>query len=259
VVIEIADDGAGLDANRIAAKALEKGLLSQRELDGMSPDAIYRLIFRPGFSTAEQVTETSGRGVGMDVVHTNLVSRLGGHIAIASRPGQGTTFTLELPLTAAIQEALLVEGGGLLVALPDRNLVEIQEVEPAAFQVVRGQRAIMLRNSFLPVYPLAELLGRAAGASGRSAEAPVPVAVLATSRGRIGVAVDRLFRRQELYVKDVHPKLTAIPGIGGASVLGDGRVVLILDIDDLLHLASGFDDTPEAPPPVPQDLAQAAE
>lgn len=240
VVIEITDDGRGLDPNRLRAKAVERGLLSESQAAQMSDADAYHLIFRPGFSMAAKVTETSGRGVGMDVVHTNVVGRLGGRIDITSQLGRGSTFTLTLPLSAAIQDALLVKAGRQVLAVPDRYLVEVQDVRLSEIQTVRGQRALLLRNSFLPVFRLTELLGGEGGAPPEGQEC-APVLVVSNGRLRMGLEVDRLFRRQELYVKDIHPRLAAIPGVGGASVLGDGRVVLILDIDDLFRLATTDD------------------
>jgi chemotaxis protein histidine kinase CheA len=244
VVVEIQDDGRGLNVQKIRTKAVERGIVSEAESRAMTDDQICHFIFAPGFSTADKVTETSGRGVGMDVVLTNM-TRLGGNIDIRTRLGEGTTFSLQLPLSAAIQTALMVEAGGQLLAIPERHLAEIHDTTDSIYQTVRGQRAILLRNSFLPLFRLQDLLGhrsaseRAGAQANDNTNATVrrPVVVLANGRKHIGIEVDRLLRRQDLFVKEIHPKLAAIPGVGGASILGDGRVVLILDGEDLFRLA----------------------
>lgn len=244
VVVEIQDDGRGLNVQKIRTKAVERGIVSEAESRAMTDDQICHFIFAPGFSTADKVTETSGRGVGMDVVLTNM-TRLGGNIDIRTRLGEGTTFSLQLPLSAAIQTALMVEAGGQLLAIPERHLAEIHDTTDSTYQTVRGQRAILLRNSFLPLFRLQDLLGhrsaseRAGAQANDNTNATVrrPVVVLANGRKHIGIEVDRLLRRQDLFVKEIHPKLAAIPGVGGASILGDGRVVLILDGEDLFRLA----------------------
>jgi chemotaxis protein histidine kinase CheA len=232
IAIEVGDNGRGLDVDRIRATAVKRGLLTEIEAQALPPDEAMRLIFRPGFSTAAQVTETSGRGVGMDVVQTAAI-RLGGRVDIRSRKGEGTTFTLRLPLSAALQNALLIESQGQMLAIPDRHLAEIVRADEGEARRVAGQRGILLRDRFLPVFPIEKLLGRA------DVDDPGqrPIVVLTNGRERIGIAVDRLHRRQELFLKELHPRLARIPGVGGATILGDGSVVLVLDGDGLLHLA----------------------
>ncbi len=233
VMIEVRDDGAWLDIATVRRIAVERGLIKAAEAARLTDREMCRFIFQPGFSTAAAVTETSGRGVGMDVVWTN-VSRVGGTIDVDSETGKGTCFILSLPLSAAIQSALIVAADGNIMAIPDRYLAETCHVTAAEVQTVRGQSAMILRDQFLPVFPLTCLLGHppAAGAPTR-----FPVVVIENGRQRIGLIVDRLYRRQDLFVKDIHPQLAAIPGVGGASTLGDGRVILILDGDDLFRLA----------------------
>jgi len=234
VVIEISDDGRGLDRDKIRERAVERGLISAEESLHLTEEEVFRFIFVAGFSTADTISETSGRGVGMDVVNIN-VSRLGGRINVRSTQGVGTTISLHLPLSAAIQNTLLVDVGGQMVGIPDRFLAEVCQAPVEAIQSVRGQAAMLLRDAFLPIYDLSDLLGRhQSAAKGRQV---LPLLVLSNGRSRIGVAVDRMYRRQELYVKDIHPQLAALPGVGGAAVLGDGRVVLILDGEDLFRLA----------------------
>ncbi len=233
VIIEVRDDGAGLDIATVRRIAIERGLIAAGEAARLGDRDICRFIFQPGFSTAAAITETSGRGVGMDVVWTN-VNRLGGSVDVDSSPGKGTCFTLSLPLSAAIQTALIVAADDNIMAIPERYLAETCQVTAAEIQTVRGQSAIVLRDQFLPVFPLTRLLGHQGSGSSPTR---FPVVVIENGRQRIGLIVDRLYRRQDLFVKDIHPQLAAIPGVGGASTLGDGRVILILDGDDLFRLA----------------------
>ncbi len=233
VVVDVVDDGRGLDVTAIGAKAVERGLVTPSDLARLTSQQVFRFIFAPGFSTVTAVTETSGRGVGMDVVLTT-VNKLGGDIDITSEPGKGTTFSLRLPLSAALQSALLVDVAGQVLGIPERHVSGIATVKPDQIQHVGGQRAMVHRGGFLPIYPLAELL--AMGAAPDASRA-IEIVILSNGRNAIGVAVDRLLRRQELFLKDLHPSLAALPAIGGASVLGDGRVVLVLDADGLIQLA----------------------
>jgi chemotaxis protein histidine kinase CheA len=233
IVIEISDDGMGIDADKVLAKAIERGLVQREVAASLSREAILRFIFEPGFSTAAVVTETSGRGVGMDVVMTNVM-RLGGSIAIDSTAGQGSMFTLEMPLSVAIQEVLMVEAAGTIMALPGRYVAEVVEIAAEDLQSVRGEQAILLRGVFLPLHRLSVLLGYPAAAPERCDGIAV---VLTNGSQTIGLALDKELCRQELFIKDVQESIASIPGVGGASVLGNGRVVLILDGEDLLRIA----------------------
>ena len=233
IIIEISDDGMGIDTDKVLGKAIERGLVQSDIAVSLSREAIMRFIFEPGFSTAAVVTETSGRGVGMDVVMTN-VKRLGGSISVDSTAGRGSTFTLEMPLSAAIQEVLMVEAAGTVLALPGRYVAEVVEIAADELQSVRGEQAILLRGAFLPLHRLSTLLGYPSAAAERCDGIAV---VLTNGSQTIGLAVDKVLRRQELFIKEIQESVTAIPGVGGASVLGDGRVVLILDGEDLLRIA----------------------
>ncbi len=237
-VIEIGDDGRGLDHGRILMTAIRRELITAEEAEWLDRSEIERLIFLPGFSTSEQVTETSGRGVGMDVVLTT-VAGLGGHVDIETEPGKGTTFAIRLPLSAALQTALMIGVGDETLAIPDRHVSEVREVDAADLTSVNGQKGVVLRGGFLPIFPMAGLLGMAAGPGPGER---VPVLVISNGKSRIGVSIDRLHRRQEMFLRDLHPRLAAIPGIGGATILSDGRVVLVLDAEGLIararHLAA---------------------
>jgi chemotaxis protein histidine kinase CheA len=234
VIVQVIDDGRGIDPEKVRRKAVERGLVKEEESRHLSREDIYNFLFMPGFSTAEKVTETSGRGVGMDVVRTNVM-RLGGSIHIQSEVGKGSTFTLEMPLSAAVQDVMLVSVAGQTLALPGRYVAEVVEIEPEEIQSIKGRRAVLLRGAFLPLAYMGDLLGFEGG---RTDDARSRAAVVVSNgQQMIGIEVDRMVGRRELFVKDIHPRLAALPGVGGASILGDGKVVLILDGEALLRLA----------------------
>lgn len=235
IAIRVSDDGKGIDPERVRRKAVERGLVKEEDSHQLSKEDILSFIFRPGFSTAEVVTETSGRGVGMDVVRTNVM-RLGGSIHLDSEVGKGTTFTMQMPLSAAVQEVLLVNAARQTLAIPGRYVAELVEVDPAQYQTVKGRTAILLRGNFLPIVRLEEILGFPATAG----EDHRYVVVLHDGQRTLGVSVHEFVGRQELFTKDIHPRLAALPGVGGASILGDGRVVLILDGAALYRLAENL-------------------
>lgn len=234
LVVDVADDGRGLDYDRIRARAVGNGLVAAADAAALGPRELGQLIFLPGFSTAEQVTEVSGRGVGMDAVKTRVL-QLGGQVEVQSEPGQGTTFSLRLPLTAAIQNVILVDAGGRQLGIPERNVTEIVQLPVAALQTVQGQACCLLRGVTLPLYHLAALLGQdgVAAVPGTAVE----VVVLSDGVYRIGLVVERVVGRPEVFLRDLHPDLVRLPGVGGASILGDGRVVIILDCENLFDLA----------------------
>lgn len=235
VEVAIADDGRGIDAERVRARAVRNGLIGESESHDLPEEALLDFIFAPGFSTVEAVTETSGRGVGMDVVRETVV-RLGGTVAIRTVSGAGTAFTIDLPLSAAIVRTLLVQVGTQVLAIPDRAVEEVCGFRAAEFHRVAGCRTVLRRDRMLPVVPLAACLGFAGGAE-PPPEAQRLIVVLRQGERRIGVEIERLLRRGDLFVRDSHPALTSLPGLGGVSLLNDGRIVLILDGDGLFRLA----------------------
>ena len=235
ILIRVSDDGKGIDPERVRRKAVERGLVKEEDSLLMSRDEILKFIFRAGFSTADVVTETSGRGVGMDVVRTNVM-RLGGNIHLDSELGRGTIFTMQMPLSAAVQEVLLVNTAGQTLAMPGRYVAELVEINESDIQTVKGRTAITLRGNFLPIVRLEELLGF----KQISEEPHKFVVVLSDGQRTLGVSVDEFVGRQELFTKDIHPRLAALPGVGGASILGDGRVVLILDGPAIYRLAENI-------------------
>jgi chemotaxis protein histidine kinase CheA len=243
ILIRVSDDGKGIDPERVRRKAVERGLVKEEDSLLMSRDEILKFIFRAGFSTADVVTETSGRGVGMDVVRTNVM-RLGGNIHLDSELGRGTIFTMQMPLSAAVQEVLLVNTAGQTLAMPGRYVAELVEINESDVQTVKGRTAITLRGNFLPIVRLEELLGF----KQTSTEAHRFVVVLSDGQRTLGVSVDEFVGRQELFTKDIHPRLAALPGVGGASILGDGRVVLILDGPAIYRLAENIGTKAKLPP-----------
>jgi two-component system chemotaxis sensor kinase CheA len=230
IIVRVADDGRGINRERVRAKAIERGIitadahLSDEEIDG--------LICAPGFSTAESISNISGRGVGMDVVRSN-VEALGGRLEIHSVPGQGTTFSMALPLTLAILDGMIVRLGRQRFVLPLTNVIET--VQPAPGQVrptSPTSEVIELRGHYLPVRRVDELFGLPR--ERRDPEDSLVIIVESEAAGHVGLMVDTIDTRQEVVIKSLEDNLHPIRGLGGATVLGDGSIALILDIDALV-------------------------
>jgi two-component system chemotaxis sensor kinase CheA len=219
--ISVHDDGRGLDRIAIHTKAVERGLVRPDAV--LSDREIYDLLFRGGFSTAAEVTEISGRGVGLDVV-AHVVGRIGGTIDIETVPGQGTSFTLRVPASASLQDVLLMKAGEL-IAIPERRVFGVIELE--VVEQIGTDRVVWYRGEPVPVHDLAELLGFSQ---------PAPeAAILVRDGGRlVALAVEQLPERREVFIKALHPVLAGIPAIAGATLLSDGNAVLIVDLDDVL-------------------------
>lgn len=238
VVVEVADDGRGIATGAVRAKAVRQGLIGEEDSLRLSVDALREFIFAPGFSTADTVTETSGRGVGMDVVR-NAITRLGGSIAIRTREGAGTAFAIDLPLSAAILRTLLVQVDDQVLAIPDRFVEEVCGFTADDFHRVSGCWTVMRRKRVLPVVRLADALGfPAEGDWPPTGPGQRLVVVLRQGSRRIGLEIDKLLRRGDLFVRESHPGLAEVPGVGGVSLLNDGRIVIILDGDELCRLAA---------------------
>jgi chemotaxis protein histidine kinase CheA len=235
--IMIADDGRGLNTARIRSKAMERGLISDQDASRMSEREIQRLIFAPGFSTAAAVTETSGRGVGMDVVLTTI-RRLGGAIDIDSVEGEGTKFYLSFPVSAALQRIVVVTDGERDLGLPERAIVEVIEVRRSAIQEVGELAGIQHRDGFLPVRSIETMLGWETPEVTANQSA-MPVVIIGTPQRRVGVAVSRVKRRQEVFMKELHPALNAVDVLAGATVMGEGQPLLVLDPETLIAIAGG--------------------
>ncbi|MEQ8399108.1 ATP-binding protein [Thalassobaculum sp.] len=233
--IMIADDGRGLNTAVIRAKAIERGLLSEQDAMRMPDREIQRQIFAPGFSTAAAITETSGRGVGMDVVLVTI-RRLGGSIDIDSVEGEGTKFYLNFPVSAALQRIVVVSDGERDLGLPERAIVEVIEVEKKAIQTVGELAGIQHRDGFLPVRAIETMLGW--DTPEKTAKQTVfPVVIIGTPERRVGVAVARVKRRQEVFMKELHPALNAVDVLAGATVMGEGQPLLVLDPETLIAIA----------------------
>lgn len=233
--IMIADDGRGLNTTRIRAKAMERNLLSDQDAARMSEREIQRLIFAPGFSTASAITETSGRGVGMDVVLTTI-RRLGGSIDIDSVEGEGTKFYLSFPVSAALQRIVVVTDGERDLGLPERSIVEVIEVARSQIQEVGEFAGIQHRDGFLPVRAIETMLGWETPEVAANQTA-FPVVIIGTPQRRVGVAVFRVKRRQEVFMKELHPALNAVDVLAGATVMGEGQPLLVLDPETLIAIA----------------------
>ncbi len=233
--IEVKDDGHGLDPARILRKAIERGLLpaDARPAD----EELFPLIFEPGFSTAEQVSDVSGRGVGMDVVRQNIRA-LGGRIDIASQLGRGSTFTLILPLTLAILDGLTVRVGPETFVFPLASVLESFQCRRADIRTVKGDREVIsLRGEFIPVMRLQRILE--GGGAADTAEERVLLVLVEAEGKRAAMAVDELLGQQQVVIKSLETHYRRVEGISGATILGDGRVALILDVQGLLRLESG--------------------
>lgn len=233
--IELSDDGRGLDEQRILEKALAKGIVKSEQAATLGLSEIQRLIFEPGFSTAASVTETSGRGVGMDVVKTRI-EQLGGTVSVRSTPRRGCHITLTMPVSAAIQGIVLFQHHGCTYGLPERNLAEIISVDQTRIQAIQGQMGILHRGHTLPLYTLSHLF-RESRDGGQKPE-HCPVLLISDGHRRIGLMVDDIQGRQEIFVRDCHPDIAQLPGVSGASILGNGQPVLILDTAELIDLAA---------------------
>ena len=230
VVIMITDDGAGIDANKIRRKAVEKGMVTQSEADSLDDADAVRLIFLPGFSTAEQITDISGRGVGMDVVRSKIEA-LSGHVDVETHIDEGSVFKIKLPLTLAIIQAMLVRVQEEMYAIPLTSIDSTINIEPSDIQTVQNKEGIVLRGEIIPIIRMEEAL-------------QVPhkkdsdehfVVVVHAGEAKAGIVVDNLIGQQEIVIKTLGNLFAGLKLFGGATVLGDGRVALILDVATMIQ------------------------
>ncbi len=238
IAIDVLDDGGGIDPQIIKKLAVEKGMIAQEASDQMSESEAINLIFAPGFSTVEEISDISGRGVGMDVVISNI-RKVQGSVEVSSKLGQGTQVRLKLPLTLAVIDALIVGVKEASYAIPLDAIKETVQVEKASLLSLKDKLALDLRGEILGVTPLTELL-RLEPATERVNEADpaiVSIVVLAVNDREIGIAVDQLFTQQEVVVKPLEDYLSTIPGLKGSTIMGDGQVVLILEPNELMEMA----------------------
>ncbi|WP_258360084.1 chemotaxis protein CheA [Moorella sulfitireducens] len=230
IVITVEDDGAGMDPEKIKARAVARGLLSHEAAARLGPREALDLIFLPGFSMTDKVTDVSGRGVGMDIVRSHL-EKINGTIDIRTTPGRGTCFTIKLPLTLAINRSLLVQVGGRVYAFPLANVVEIISITPPEVQHVHRQQVVVVRGRVLPLIYLGQALGLHVTAP---AEENYAVVIVGLAEKQFGFIVDNLIGEQEIVIKSLGNFIGKIPGIAGATIMGDGSVALILDVRSLV-------------------------
>jgi two-component system chemotaxis sensor kinase CheA len=244
IIIQVADDGKGLDKDRILAKAIEKKLISAAEAEKMTAQQAYQLIWEPGFSTAEKITEISGRGMGMDIVRSKIED-ISGTVEVDSQPGQGTTFTIKLPLTLAILPSLMAEIDGDVFALPVESIIEIVSVPRGDLSTVHGVKTAVIRQRVVSIVELDEIFSwnplseTARSKSARGATRTDCTLVVLGQEGReIGLRVDALLGEEDVVIKSMAENYRNVPGIAGASILGSGRVSLILDVAALIAMSS---------------------
>ncbi|MBN2247602.1 MAG: response regulator [Coriobacteriia bacterium] len=233
IVIEVSDDGAGIDPGRVKAAAIRKGYLTESEAKAMSDREARYLIFEKGFSTAAIITELSGRGVGMDVVREFVVERLKGSLDVESEFGKGTRFRLTIPLTLAIIRALLLRVSGQTFALPTASIEETARVEPSEIIKVEGHEVIRRQRRTIPLVPLRDILGLDT-VEPEHASSKIPVATLSFSGHRIGLLVDAFVGEQQIVIKTLGTHLKRVDNVAGVTILGAGEVVPILNVPDLM-------------------------
>ncbi len=231
IIIEIVDDGRGIDVKKVAQKALEKNIVTQAELERMSEREILNLIFKPGFSTAEKVTDVSGRGVGMDVVAT-AIEKLKGVVELQTQLGQGTRVILKLPLTLAIIDALLIKSGGEIFAIPINVVQEVIPIKLSEIENINGEKLIRVRGEVYKVSTFEELMERV---KFEPKNEKAYMVLIAIAEKRVGILVDEMIGQEEVVVKSLGDYLKRLEGIAGVTILGDGKVILILDAPGLVR------------------------
>ena len=229
VDIKVVDDGGGIDPDKLRAKAVDKGLISKEDAEAMSDENALMLIFAPGFSMAEAITDISGRGVGMDVVKTSIEA-LGGGVSLESDVGVGTTVTLKLPLTMAIIQALLVEVAQHVYAVPISSVLETVSVPTDSIRAMGQQKLITLRGNVLPLMWVHDLFGNIS----ENGHEEVTAVVVDRGGQQVGLVVDSLIGQQEIAIKSLSGMLAGVKGFAGATILGDGKVIMILDVASMV-------------------------
>ena len=249
IIIEITDDGRGLDTDKIKAKALQNGIATEEELSGLSDAQIYKFIFHPGFSTAEKVTSVSGRGVGMDVVRSNI-EKIGGTVDLSSVPGKGSKFSIKIPLTLAIVSALITQSGGERFAMPQINVIELVCVSGNSehkIERIHDTSVLRLRDQLLPLVYLNSFLsgGQDCNPETTSHDNEKNAFIIVTQVGAFvfGIVVDKVFDAEEIVIKPVAPLLREMKNYSGNTILGDGSVVMILDPNGIAATVSGQQGT----------------
>ena len=236
ILLTIADDGGGMDAGALRQKAVEKGIYDEDSVGRLSEAESYDLIFAPGFSTKTEISDVSGRGVGMDVVKTKI-TQLNGSIEIQSKLGEGTRFIIKVPLTLAIMPTLMIMLGKQTFALPLVSVNEIYHMDLSQTNVVDGQECVSIRDKAVPIFHLKRWLVTGARHEARPDEAHVVIVSVGTQR--VGFVVDQLIGQEEVVIKPLGKMLQGTPGMAGATITGDGTIALILDVPSMLKRYSG--------------------
>jgi two-component system chemotaxis sensor kinase CheA len=237
VFVQIADDGRGLDVEKIRAKAISKGIISSADAERLTRSQVYQLIWEPGFSTAEKVTEVSGRGMGMDIVRSKI-ENINGTVELDSTPGAGTTITIKLPLTLAILPSLLTDIGGDVYSIPVESVIEIVSVPQRDLATVHGMATARIRGRVVSVVELADLFAWHSAAPPRTTQrGDCTLVIVGTDGNEMGLVVDNLLGEQDIVIKSLAENYRNVAGIAGASILGNGRVSLILDVVAMLTMA----------------------
>ncbi|MTV49430.1 hypothetical protein GJ688_10620 [Heliobacillus mobilis] len=234
VFIEIEDDGKGLNPQALKEKAVEKGFITAAQAEDMNETQAYQLIFLPGFSTAKAVSEISGRGVGMDVVRNNITA-LRGTISISSQLGKGTKLVMQLPLTLVVSRGLMVEVASQMLILPLDNVLETLKVPGERLLMYRGRKLLHHRGEVLGVVSLAEVIGMGQ----EELTERTPVVIVTDGHMKVGLIVNRLIGEQDVLVKPLPDYLSSLPGMGGGTIMGDGRVALVMNPIELIKMATG--------------------
>jgi two-component system, chemotaxis family, sensor kinase CheA len=238
-IISIEDDGKGMDPEMLKRKAVERGMVTEAQAREMTMFEAFNLIFAPGFSTAQKVTNVSGRGVGMDVVRTNI-QKLKGTIEIESHVNVGSKFVIKLPLTLAILQALLVEAAGEIFSIPLESVLEVVKIDAKDLSTINGREVIRLRETILPVSRLGAILCNKYKATDAGS---MYIVVVGFAEQRLGLVIDSLLGQREIVIKNIGEYLGNIKGIAGSSILGDGRVIMIIDIGELMKLCQHYAQT----------------
>ncbi len=232
ILLTISDDGAGMDAEILRQKAVEKGMMDEESASRLTDSEAYALIFAPGFSMKQEISDISGRGVGMDVVKTSI-SKLNGVIEIDSNIGTGTTLTIKVPLTLAIMPTLMVILGDQIFAFPLVSVNEIFHLDTEKINIVDGQQTIMVRNKTLPLFYLRKWL---AGSFNETEQSEIEhVVIVNVGTQRVGFVVDKLIGQEEVVIKPLGALLQGTKGLAGATITGDGRISLIVDFPELMN------------------------
>jgi len=244
VIVEITDDGSGINVPKVRAKAVELGLLTEKNVGSQSENQLFAILFSPHFTTQDTVSETSGRGVGLNVV-SEKIRLLKGLVEVKSQPDKGTTFTIKLPLTLAVTENLIVSSGSENYAVPIHSVVETVRISAGDIRTVETKEAVSIRGHIVPLIRLKDVFQLSA--KGIVEKKYFSVIVVQSAEKRLGILVDRIAGRAEIVLKALGDPLAAIPHIAGATILGDGHVILIIDVPSLIDSAQGIDSASVRP------------